>query len=91
VEIWFNTITQRAILRGTFKSVKDMIDKIGQFVAEYKCNSRPFAWTANPRFNPGKGLEYLKGLKPIDKKVNLPPRPPSIVFGWKCSPSASSF
>jgi putative transposase len=46
VEIWFNIITQRAIRRGTFKSVKDLIAKIEQFVAEYNCNSHPFSWTA---------------------------------------------
>ena len=46
VEIWFNIITQRAIRRGTFKSVKDLIAKIKQFVAEYNGNSHPFAWTA---------------------------------------------
>jgi len=26
--------------------VKDLIAKIEQFVAEYNCNSHPFAWTA---------------------------------------------
>jgi putative transposase len=46
VEIWFNLITQRAIRRGTFKSVKDLIAKIELYVAHYNRNSRPFAWTA---------------------------------------------
>jgi putative transposase len=46
VEIWFNLITQRAIRRGTFKSVKDLIAKIEHFVTNYNKNSRPFAWTA---------------------------------------------
>lgn len=46
VEIWFNLITQRAIRRGTFKSVKDLIAKIEHFVTHYNRNSRPFAWTA---------------------------------------------
>ena len=46
VEIWFNLITQRAIRRGTFKSVKDLIAKIEHFVIHYNKNSRPFAWTA---------------------------------------------
>jgi DDE superfamily endonuclease len=27
VEIWFNRITQQAIRRGTFRSVKDLVDK----------------------------------------------------------------
>jgi putative transposase len=46
VEIWFNIITQRAIRRGTFKSVKVLIAKIEQFVSQYNQASRPFAWTA---------------------------------------------
>ena len=46
VEIWFNIITQRAIRRGTFKSVKELIIKIEQFVSQYNHNSRPFIWTA---------------------------------------------
>ena len=46
VEIWFHLITQRAIRRGTFKSVKDLITKIENFVTLYNRHSRPFAWTA---------------------------------------------
>jgi putative transposase len=46
VEIWFNLITQRAIRRGTFKSVKELISRIDQFVQQYNTHCRPFAWTA---------------------------------------------
>jgi putative transposase len=46
VEIWFNIITQRAIRRGTFKSVKALIAKIEWFVNQYNQHSRPFVWTA---------------------------------------------
>jgi len=46
VEIWFNLITQRAIRRGTFRSVKELISKIDQFVQQYNLNTRPFVWTA---------------------------------------------
>ena len=46
VEIWFNIITQRAIRRGTFKSVKELITKITQFVEQYNSKSHPFSWTA---------------------------------------------
>ena len=47
VEIWFNLITQQAIRRGTFHSVKDLIKKIDLFVSNYNPKSKPFAWTAN--------------------------------------------
>lgn len=46
VEIWFNIITQRAIRRGTFRSVKELIAKIENFVAHYNAKSKAFRWTA---------------------------------------------
>jgi len=46
VEIWFNIITQRAIRRGTFRSVKALVSKIDQFVSQYNRDSHPFVWTA---------------------------------------------
>ena len=46
VEMWFNITTQKAIRRGTFRSVKDFVNNINQFVAQYNKNSRPFSWTA---------------------------------------------
>jgi putative transposase len=46
VEIWFNIITQRAIRRGTFRSVKELVAKIENFVAHYNAKSKPFRWTA---------------------------------------------
>lgn len=46
VEIWFNIITQRAIRRGTFRSVRDLVAKIESFVQHYNKHSRPFTWTA---------------------------------------------
>ena len=45
-EIWFNLITQRAIRRGTFRSVKQLIEKIDQFVQHYNTKTKPFVWTA---------------------------------------------
>ena len=46
VEIWFNLITQRAIRRGTFRSVKELIAKIETYVKEYNKHHKPFIWTA---------------------------------------------
>jgi putative transposase len=46
VEIWFNLITQRAIRRGTFRSVKELVSKIEQFVQKYNLKTQPFAWAA---------------------------------------------
>ena len=46
VEIWFNRITQQAIRRGTFRSVKDLVAKIDRFVQNGNAKARPFVWTA---------------------------------------------
>jgi putative transposase len=46
VEIWFNIITQRAIRRGTFRSVRELVAKIERFVKKHNSKSKPFVWTA---------------------------------------------
>ena len=46
VERWFGIITQRAIRRGTFSSVKQLTRKIDRFVNDYNSTNRPFVWTA---------------------------------------------
>ena len=46
VERWFGLITQRAIRRGSFSSVKDLVQKIDNFVQHYNRTHRPFVWTA---------------------------------------------
>ena len=46
VEIWFNIITQKAIRRGSFRSVRELIDRIQTFTDNYNATSKPFVWTA---------------------------------------------
>ena len=46
VERWFGLITQRAIRRGSFRSTKELITRIDQFVQNYNRDCRPFCWTA---------------------------------------------
>ena len=46
VEIWFGIITQQAIRRGVFRSVRELIQKIEDFVVHYSRESRPFVWVA---------------------------------------------
>ena len=46
MERWFALITQRAIRRGSFGSVKDLVEKIGSFVHHYNRSHRHFVWTA---------------------------------------------
>src|SRR5207302_6390220 len=58
VEIWFHRITQRAIRRGTFRSVKELVTKIDQFVANDNQNTRPFVWTATAERSSLKSSDY---------------------------------
>jgi putative transposase len=46
VERFFSIITGKAIRRGSFTSVKDLVNKIDHFVAHYNKNCKPFTWTA---------------------------------------------
>jgi len=46
VEIWFNIITQKAIRRGSFRSVKQLTEKIEHFRDHYNQQASPFVWTA---------------------------------------------
>jgi putative transposase len=46
VERFFALITEKAIRRGSFSSVKDLVQKIDHFVTQYNKNCSPFVWTA---------------------------------------------
>lgn len=46
VERWFGLVTEKAIRRGSFTSVKDLIEKIDAFVKAYNKTATPFKWTA---------------------------------------------
>jgi putative transposase len=46
VERFFAHITDKAIRRGSFPSVRDLITKIDTFVTRYNQTCQPFVWTA---------------------------------------------
>ena len=46
VERFFALATQRAIRRGSFVSVADLVRKIDRFVTDYNVKAQPFVWTA---------------------------------------------
>jgi putative transposase len=46
VERFFSIITGKAIRRGSFTSVKELVAKIDHLVAHYNQNCKPFNWTA---------------------------------------------
>ncbi len=45
VEIFFGQLTDKAIRRGIFHSVPDLIDAIEAYLATHNKNPRPFLWT----------------------------------------------
>ncbi len=47
VERWFGLITQRAIRRGSFGKVRELIKTIDDLVTYYNAHKRPFVWTAS--------------------------------------------
>ena len=46
VERWFGELTQKAVRRGAFASVPDLIKAIEEFLAAWNENPQPFVWTA---------------------------------------------
>jgi transposase len=47
VERWFSELTNKAIRRGVFHSVPDLIEAIEDYLANYNDDSTPFTWTAS--------------------------------------------
>jgi transposase len=47
VERWFRELTEKALRRGVFASVPDLIAAIDEFLAAHNGDPRPFVWTAS--------------------------------------------
>ena len=45
VEVWFGIIERQALHRGTFRSVRDLMIKIRQFIDGWNERKHPFIWT----------------------------------------------
>ncbi len=45
VERWFRQITDKAIRRGVFKSIDDLISAIHQFLDAHNTDPKIFTWT----------------------------------------------
>ena len=46
VERWFRELTDKALRRGVFHSVPDLIAKIEDYLAAHNKDPKPFVWTA---------------------------------------------
>lgn len=63
VERFFALITDKAIRRGSFRSVKDLTAKINHFVTHYNQNCKPYMWTATAD-------SILAKLERLCKRIN---------------------
>ena len=63
VESFFAVITDKAIRRGSFKSVKELTNKIDMFVSQYNENCKPFTWTATAE-------SILEKLSRLCRRIN---------------------
>jgi hypothetical protein len=46
VERWFRELTDKALRRGSFNSVPNLISSIEEYLAAHNDNPKPFVWTA---------------------------------------------
>ena len=46
VERWFGLLSQRAIKRGSFRSVADLVRQIQAFIDSHNTSATPFVWVA---------------------------------------------
>ena len=63
VERWFGLITQRAIRRGSFRHVRELVQRIDCFVENYNNCAAPFTWTATAD-------SILEKLRKITKAIS---------------------
>ncbi|MGH2704593.1 MAG: hypothetical protein ACRDJ4_05685, partial [Actinomycetota bacterium] len=50
-ERWFRELTDKAIRRGSFASVPDLVAAIEEYLAVHNENPKPFVWTATAASN----------------------------------------
>lgn len=63
VERWFALVTQQAIRRGSFRSVRELVHQIDQYVKHHNARKPPFVWTANAD-------SIFEKLQPLCKLIN---------------------
>ena len=61
VEVWFGIIERQAIRRGTFRSVRDLMIKIRDFINGWNQREHPFIWT---KFGLRRSHDALRQLSP---------------------------
>lgn len=47
IETWFSMLTRQAIRRGTFSSVRVLVNTIEDYITNWNATAKPFTWTAD--------------------------------------------
>jgi len=68
LERWFRDITDKAIRRGVFHSVPDLITAIEADLHANDASPRPFVWTATTEAIPGQGTPRPGRSRPTSKR-----------------------
>lgn len=66
VERWFREITQKRIRRGSFRSEKELIAAIEEYIKENNLHPKPFVWTKTAE----EIIEKVNRCKPILKSLH---------------------
>lgn len=61
IERWFGEITRKRIRRGTFRSVRELVQAIREYIRENNKHPQPFQWTAP-------GATILRKVKALKKQ-----------------------
>jgi transposase len=48
IEAWFGILTRKSVRRGSFVSVKGLIQHIGKYIEHWNSHPTPFVWTKKP-------------------------------------------
>lgn len=48
IEAWFGILTRKSVRRGSFPSVRRLVQHIGDYIAHWNENPTPFVWTKKP-------------------------------------------
>ena len=77
IERWFAELSQKAVRRGVFHSVRDLQCAIREFLAAWNAAPAPFVWTASVESILEKIARARQRLEQIEPGSTQPKRRPS--------------
>ena len=83
IERWFAEITRKRIRRGTFRSVRDLIKNIQDYIRLYNKNPRPFQWVASASRIIRKVNKYKETSETGDQRGVAPARQRGYFWDFK--------